>query len=84
MPPARAMLESRRSRVACTGSPATANRKPRQARKGAAVVVTPGAGVKLVRAAALLEDKIHGPPPAVSGPCDKVTRRCDWPELAPA
>ncbi len=37
--------------VACIGPPATINRKPGQARKGAAVAVDSGAGVWLVRAA---------------------------------
>ena len=35
--------------VACTGPLATISRKPRQARKGATVVVTSGAGVWLVQ-----------------------------------
>ena len=34
--------------VACIGSPATKSYKPRQARKGATVVVDSGAGVWLV------------------------------------
>ena len=37
--------------VARAGPPATANREPRQARKGAAVAAMPGAGIRLVRAA---------------------------------
>lgn len=39
--------------VARIGSPATASRELRQARKGAAVAVTPGAGEQPVRAATL-------------------------------
>ena len=37
--------------VARAGPPATAKRELRQARKGAAVAVMPGAGIRLVRAA---------------------------------
>jgi len=40
--------------VARVGPPATANREPRQARKGATVTVTPGAGMWLARAASNL------------------------------
>jgi hypothetical protein len=40
--------------VARVGSLATASRKPRQARKGATVTATPGAGGILARAAAYL------------------------------
>jgi len=40
--------------VARVGPPATASREPRQARKGATVAVTPGAGMWLARAASRL------------------------------
>jgi len=39
--------------VVRVGPPATASREPRQARKGATVAATPGAGVWLARAATL-------------------------------
>jgi hypothetical protein len=41
------------SMVARVGPPATASREPRQARKGATVAATPGAGVWLARAATI-------------------------------
>ncbi len=44
--------------VARAGSPATIRREPRQARKGAAVVADSGAGVQLVRAAALYTQSV--------------------------
>ena len=43
--------------VACTGLPATRNCEPRQARKGAAVTMDAGAGVRTVRAAAIARGK---------------------------
>ena len=39
--------------VARAGPLATVSREPRQARKGAAVAVKPGAGIRLVRAASI-------------------------------
>ena len=52
--------------VVRAGPPATANREPRQARKGAAVAEMPGAGIRLVRAAPnyKLYSDVAGPVPA--------------------
>src|SRR5215212_6502902 len=49
--------------VARVGSLATASRKPRQARKGATVAATPGAGGILARAASLLATHELSPDP---------------------
>ena len=56
--------------VARVGSLATASRKPRQARKGATVAATPGAGGILARAASLQRTRCHRTRP----PADELPR----------